>query len=112
MADLPLRRDEKINKRAIGRMVTTNENVKGELILTNQRIVFQREVGLIFKKTDILFMADVNNITTCRVSGVLGKTLNLDYIPAAGTPHHIKFKIPDPIGWSGAVNSTISGTME
>lgn len=95
----------------------------GTLFLTNQRIVFEKQTGLLSKKTEMLLDLDLGDVQDVKVEGFMGKKLvieaDLSGIRsskkqefseqfAAGQMARCEFKIPNPQGWETQIRSAVA----
>ncbi len=99
-------------------------SLKGDLTLTNQRIIFEAVSGFLSKKTTTVIDCPLEKVMNVAVEGLIGKNLVLQLpiqvssemkMQSAGAammgeiPCKASFGVKDPIEWERAIRQTIAG---
>jgi hypothetical protein len=85
---------------------------KGILTLTNSRLTFERQQGLISKKTETEFSVNLDKIHNVWTEGLVSKKLAMEISWSRGPnmPEHIqkrKFSVSRPGEWETTVKSVV-----
>lgn len=99
-------------------------SLKGDITLTNQRVIFESISGFISKKTTTAIDCPLEKIVNVAVEGLIGKKLVLQLpiqisselkLQSVGAammgeiPCKVSFGVKDPIEWERTIRQTIAG---
>ncbi|MFZ3060837.1 MAG: hypothetical protein WA102_14005 [Candidatus Methanoperedens sp.] len=99
-------------------------SLKGDITLTNQRVVYESVSGFLSKKTTTVIDCPLEKVVNVAVEGLIGKKLVLQLpmelsselkMQSVGAammgeiPCKVSFGVKDPIEWERAIRQTLAG---
>lgn len=89
-------------------------SISGMLYLTNVRLIFEQQTGLLSKKSETLFDIKLNGITNIGVEGLIGKKLVMEadeFISQNQGYRTAKYEISisNPNGWETQIRGSKQG---
>jgi len=96
-----------------GESIVTTERAKyggtmGILCLTNKRILFEHEAGLITKRTYVSLDIALQDVLTVTIEGRFRQKL---VVLAKGRAGRIELEVQDPYGWADKIQKIMSETI-